>query len=188
MNCRHQHSSDRRSGFTLLELIIAITIGAMIVLATREVVVKLDVTSRLLQRRTRSELRRATADELLRSVVGQVEASRDTLDEPDMSFVGTSTQAEFTTWCQVAGNWEERCRVELRVVASPTGALLQLESPLMGTLVVDSDSHAASLAYLLDAGNGGRWISRWDVAPYAPLAIGVVSDIDTLILRVGPRE
>ena len=184
------HDCDvQRSGFTLLELTIAIAIGAVIVLATRELVEQLEVTSRVLQRRARSELRRETADELLRSVVGQIEARTDTVGGPDISFFGTATRAEFTTWCQVPGGWEERCRVELRVVASPMGvALLQLSGPVMGTLAIDSLAHGASLAYLLDAGHGGRWVSRWGVAPYAPPAIGMVSDSDTLILPVEPRE
>lgn len=188
MNCDRHDCGVQRFGFTLLELTIAIAIGALIVLATRELVERLEVTSRILQRRTRHDLRRATADELLRSVVGQIEAGRDSLGSTDMSFVGTRTQAELTTWCQVPGGWEERCRVELRVVASENVTVLQLTSTTLSTLVLDSLSHAAGLAYLVDAGNGGRWVSRWDVSPYAPLAIGVVSDSDTLILPVGPRE
>lgn len=181
-------TSARRAGFTSLELVIAIAIGAMIVLATRELVERLDKTDRMVQSRTHAELRRFLAEDLLRSVVGQIETQRDMADGTPMSFAGTPTRAEFTSWCEVPAAWEERCRVELRIVATPAGKIMQMSSPLLGTLIIDSLPRDARFAYLLDPGYGGRWLARWDPAPFAPPAIGVMTASDTLILRVGSRD
>jgi len=59
----------------------------------------------------------------------------------------------------------------------PTGDVL----PLMPA------GSAMHFAYLLDAAAGGRWVHRWGAGITAPLAIGIMSGRDTIIVRIGER-
>lgn len=173
-------------GFTLLEVMVAIVVGGLVILATRLLSERIAESGRALARATREESRHAAADELLRALVGQMETQPDLVSENPV-FVGNGQAAEFTTWCERPEEWEERCRVRLELDSSASGPVLRAKAAEIGAVDLDSFNEPAALRYLLDAGNGGRWIVRWNPAPYAPVAIGIVTATDTVILRVGPR-
>jgi hypothetical protein len=46
----------------------------------------------------------------------------------------------------------------------------------------------ARLLYLADASAGGFWLARWGAAVAAPVAVAVLTDSDTLLLRIGERR
>lgn len=186
MISRCSRSPAMLGGFTLLEVMVAIVVGALVILATRLLSERIAEGGRALTRAARNDARHAAADELLRALVGQMETQPDSASQ-DPVFVGNGQAAEFTTWCERPEEWEERCRVRLELDSSATGPVLRAKAAEIGAVDLDSFEKPAALRYLLDAGNGGRWIVRWNPAPYAPVAIGIVTATDTVILRVGPH-
>lgn len=177
----------QRFGFTLLEIVLAMSITALVVLAAREISERLTTTGRALHRATISAGRRTAGNALLRSLVGQIDVGRDSVMERSALFGGTESWAEFLSWCQ-RGNWEEHCSVHLQLVPSASGVVI-LRANISSIGVVDLDSFPTPVAfrYLLDASNSGRWMNRWSPGPFAPLAIGIVTATDTTILPAGPH-
>lgn len=172
-----------KTGFTLLEVIVAITISAIVVLTARVVVEQIE-TSAIAVRKFQVDRSRTTlADWTLRSLVGQIDVS----DAATATFVGTDRYISFTTWCLNPAGWEEVCRARLRIIASPGGAVLTADAGALSNLQLDTFAGSAQFRYLLDASNGGHWLTRWAAGPTTPLAIGIVGVGDTLVLRIGSR-
>jgi hypothetical protein len=54
-------------------------------------------------------------------------------------------------------------------------------------LIVRERFERCELRYLKDASTRGTWFRSWGTGISAPIAIGVIVDRDTLILRIGER-
>jgi len=178
----------RLRGFTLLELIVALSISGLVVLTAREISGRLAISAGELQQGTGAFRRRVAADGLLRGWVGQIDASRDAVFGKSTMFAGTQSSLDFHTWCQRAPQWEEHCWIHLDLVPTSRGAvILRAYSSATGTVDLDSIPGPAGFRYLLDPGNGARWLPRWNPTPFAPSAIAIVTASDTTILSAGPR-
>jgi hypothetical protein len=119
---------------------------------------------------------------LLRGVIGRIEARGEGADV----FVGDSRTARFTSWCDVPAGWQERCAVELRFV-TVNGANALVLSSSTDRIVIREGFTSGGIRYLADAGHGGSWLESWSSRITTPVAIGVVIDADTLIIRLGER-
>lgn len=178
--------SKRRCGFTILELMVALAIGALAILGARTILTSLADQTDVLTGVTADLDRVANGERILRSLVGSIEISSD----PGAGFAGGPGESSFTTWCDTAGGWQERCRV--RLVIAPidsvdTGHVLAaIFEGGDGTPLIAA-SREMRLLYLGDAANGGTWYSNWARGLSIPLAIGVVTARDTLIVRIGQR-
>src|SRR5688572_10408256 len=102
-------------------------------------------------------------------------------------FAGEERDARFTSWCDVPRGWQERCTVTLAIETQGPESVLVASLSTGELLVVRRDFSTAALRYLGDAARGGTWFRSWGESITAPLAIGVVLDADTLILRIGER-
>lgn len=171
------------SGFTLLELMIALTIGATLVLGARALLVQLaDSADRVVDAAAVAD-RAANAERLLRDLVAQA-----ALDEGDGArFTGDERASRFVTWCDVPAGWKERCLVTIGVVRSPNGLALVAGFPDGDVVVLRDGLATATLRYLYRAEGGGVWLPSWNSTVAIPLAVGAVLEGDTLILRIGAR-
>lgn len=186
---RHQlPTSDVRTGFTLLEVLVAVMIAATLLLSA-DVVFEQMADSRTSTARSAMErdgVKNATAS--IRSWVRQIDVSpgNGPTSSP-RSFVGDGIESRFTSWCVAPGGWERECDVSLRTVAdSNSVGVVALSSAGDSATLLVRDSTVA-LRYLIDAADGGRWVSSWPSGPTVPLAIGIVSRADTVVFRVGAR-
>jgi prepilin-type N-terminal cleavage/methylation domain-containing protein len=175
--------SPARAGFTLVELMVAMVVSAIVVLGARMLLEQLsDSASRTVAAATRAD-RQENGERLLRDLAGRLEVGA----EQAARFSGEPSAANFVSWCDVASGWQERCAVTLVVGAQQGHSVLvaTLASGDSVTLLVREQQ--IELRYLDDPRGGGRWFASWGAGITAPLALGVISGADTMIVRIGDR-
>lgn len=201
-----------RAGFTLVEVVVALAISGLVLLAARQMLEALAAGADRLSAAARAADREANADRLLRALVGRLEVGTQEAGE----FAGAERAASFTSWCDAPGGWQERCAVTLAIDSAAVGRPVLAVSiarpggpPGAAEVLVLRDGFAdGAFRYLSDAGAGGTWFRAWGRGVTTPLAIGVIlvreprpgadsvrADTrraepiraDTLILRIGER-
>jgi len=115
---------------------------------------------------------------------------------------GDDETLRMATWCATPSGWPERCLASLTFIAARTTevapAVRDVGQDLVAELAPSAPAppthlalvrglHAPAFRYLASAASGGRWVARWD-DPAVPLAVGVVTATDTLILPIGTRQ
>ena len=174
----------RRSGFTLVELLVALMVSAVVLLGARMISESVADGAARVASQSRDDERAANGDHLLRMLVGHAEVAMSETE----TFGGDSTHATFTSWCDVPAGWQERCQVTVRVAPATDGdATLDVEAGRGVVVHVRARGTHLALRYLTDARFGGRWTSTWPPALTAPVALGAMSESDTLIVRIGGR-
>lgn len=175
-------TTDRR-GLTLVELMVALAIGSMVLLSARLLAGSVADGAVLVAAAGDAAERAATPERTLRGWLRRVEVGTDSLT----TFAGAARGAAFTSWCDVPGGWQERCRVTLLLDR------WREEPALIGTtstgslIVLPLADAAATLLYLQDARLGGQWVRMWGTSLSAPLAVLVAMPGDSLLLRIGER-
>lgn len=179
-----------RRGFTLLEVIVAITIGGLAVSTAVALLMGIAGRADAVQATAVRMDRDANAERLLRALLGNVHAGEGTAP----AFTGDRRGARFQTWCEVPGARTELCSAHLFLAETATASSLSVEivapntageggHSAKRTLRLWSDFEAGGLLYLVGAADGGRWAAAW-TSITLPVAIAVVLDADTLILPV----
>jgi prepilin-type N-terminal cleavage/methylation domain-containing protein len=171
-----------RGGFTLVEVMVAITISTLLLLGAHAMVEQVGASAEQISATAADADREANAERVLRDLIGRAEQP-----QAGSEFTGTPLGARFSSWCEVAAGWLERCTVSLGIVRVGGANVLVIEVH-GGTLIPLRRGFAdGSVLYLRDAADGGRWLREWSSAVAAPVALGIVMDADTLILRLGER-
>jgi hypothetical protein len=166
-----------------VELLVAIAIGAMAVVAARTLLEELaDDAERIVGHASNAD-EEANAERVLRELALRLEVGTDDA----MRFAGHERAARFSSWCDVPHGWQERCTVTLAVDAQGAEPALAAALSTGEVLVLRRGFTSGALRYLGDAARGGIWFRSWGESITAPLGIGVVLDGDTLILRIGER-
>jgi prepilin-type N-terminal cleavage/methylation domain-containing protein len=181
----------RRRAFTLIEVMVALTVSGIVLVGARLMVDALaDATHRTLAA-ARDADRAANADRLLRMLAGRLEIGT----VADGPFGGDQRSVRFTTWCDTPGGWLERCDASVTVAAiGDTNRLLLHLTPRQArgtvgprTVTLATGFRSGALRYLDDPEAGGTWFIQWGDGIVAPLAIGIILDGDTSIVRIGER-
>jgi prepilin-type N-terminal cleavage/methylation domain-containing protein len=172
-----------RAGFTLVELLVALSIGAVVLVGARTLLDGLSWHAAATARVARELDGSANGEHVTRLVVGNV-ALAPAL-EP--TFTGTPDESAFASWCPSARGGLEWCRVRLlvRQTGMEREVILSLSTGQEYTVRRGAE---ARLRYLADAAEGGRWYAQWGALLSPPLAIGVLTESDTLLLRIGERR
>lgn len=173
-----------RSGFTLLEIIVALAIGGLVIAGVRSL---LDVLGTHAARMASSTARidaDANTERLVRAALGQLSVRADTMP----AFHGDGTEAAWRSWCDTVAGFREPCFIRLLVTQGSTGAQVTLAMPASGDVSVRTGLRNAGLRYLADAADGGHWREAWPSSLIPPIAIGIVMDDDTLVARIGERR
>lgn len=176
-------SASARGGFTLVEVVVALTLAAMLMLGARALFEQLGAHAEALVGAAGDADREANGDALLRALVGAAETSPD----PERRFDGTAEGVRFSTWCESPAGWLERCAATLGFVHADTARVLAVAVAGGDPIVLRRGFRDGRLIYLRNADDGGAWVPNWSSAVSTPLAVGVVVDGDTAILRVGER-
>lgn len=177
------HRSAVRGGFTLVEILVALAIAGTVIVTARMLLEQLaDDAERLVAHAAANDTE-ANAERMLREVVSSLEVGTD----DSRRFAGDERVTRFTSWCEVPRGWQERCAVTLAIDTQGPEPVLAASLSTGELLVLRRGFSNATLRYLGDAARGGTWFRSWGESITAPLAIGVVLDADTLILRIGER-
>jgi len=191
---RRRPCSAPRAGFTLIEVVVALAVGALVLIVARTLLETLSDHAHAAITAAGDADRAANAELRLRAAVAQVEVGTKDVSELE----GDARVARFTSWCATPDGWLERCATTLRLArrsSHPDDATnraadsieLVLEQADREPLVVRRATRSARLLYLTSAAAGGHWLPAWTTGISAPLAIGVVLDADTLALWIGER-
>jgi prepilin-type N-terminal cleavage/methylation domain-containing protein len=176
-----------RPGFTLLELVAALSLTGLVLLGAWRLLDQLADGRDQLRRENVSSTARANGTRLLRALVSRAESPSDAT----VRFSGNESSASFAGWCDVPAGWLERCDVALAVTSSADSstitATLDRASPAPITL---AHLHGrASLLYFDAAGGGSRgWRTVWSSSLTLPSAIGVAIPGDTIVLPIGTKS
>ena len=171
-----------RGGFTLLEVMLALTLSAGIILTGRLLLEQMAETGRAIVARSDAQDSVLAREEALRNLFRSVEVGT----EDSVTFGGGEHAMKFWSWCDSAAGLRGRCTVTvtldttLTVLPSTTGlpvVLLRGRNPGV----------AGVFRYLADARNGGVWYRSWGSGVTAPLAVAVIFGNDTTVLRIGAR-
>lgn len=175
----------RAAGFTLVEVMVALAVMGVVLAGARAMLGQIaDDADRITAAAERAD-REGNAEALLRTIAAQVEVSA--APGREMRFTGRPEGARFHSWCQVPDGWLERCEATLGVIELEGEKVLALRLSTGEMLPLRRGFAEGEILYLRNAGNGGAWVHTWGESITAPLAIGVVADGDTAILRIGER-
>jgi prepilin-type N-terminal cleavage/methylation domain-containing protein len=179
-----RHGESRvRTGFTLVELMVALVVSAIVVLGARMLLEQLgDSALRTVTAATRAD-REANGERLLRDLAGRLEVGTD----QTVRFSGEPNTASFGSWCDVPSGWQERCTVTLVAGAQGDHSSLIASFSAGDRVTLLVREQPIELRYLDDPRGGGRWFMSWGAGITAPLAFAVISGADTMIVRIGDR-
>lgn len=178
-----KRSDASRGGFTLIEVTVVLALSGIVLLGARAMLVQLADDGDRIVRAAAEADRDANADRLLRTLAGRVEAASDSTP----GLIGVDRVARFRTWCDVPAGWQEPCEVTLAITRLENEEALVLRGSDERIIPLRRGFRSGRLLYLHDAGGGGVWLRSWESTITTPLALGVVLDADTLIVRMGER-
>jgi prepilin-type N-terminal cleavage/methylation domain-containing protein len=164
---------DRR-GFALVEVLVALTIGAVVVLLAHQLFAGVADRGRTLTEARTALDRAANARRWLEATFFSLDVGTDGAS----GFEGRPDHVAFTTWLITPDGWFERRAVSLagqdgRLVASVTrGQPVDLMDSVAGV----------AFDYLLEPGAESRWVREWVSPVSAPVAVRM------RIARTGDRR
>jgi prepilin-type N-terminal cleavage/methylation domain-containing protein len=173
--------NNRVGGFSLIELMVAFAIAGILLLSARAIIEEVaDSADRLTSSADEADYY-ANAERVLRDLAGRIQSATIR----SHAVAGDAATVWLATACDMPGGWLEECEVGLGIVTIDDEIALALTLP-GDTIMIRRGFTTGRLLYLADA-NAGKWIAVWNSEITTPLAIGVVVDTDTLILRIGER-
>jgi prepilin-type N-terminal cleavage/methylation domain-containing protein len=168
------------SGFSLLEVLLALTISALVVTAAHRIFTGVvDATKDMNARRSELD-REMNGHRWLTEALGALEVGVDSA-----SFLGRPDRVEFSSWQRTAAGW---LRPEPMLLVM-SGDTLRLQGK--SSIAIVTSVSAVAFDYLLEPGADSRWVREWISPVSAPLAIRLRLErpqgVDTLLFLVGPR-
>lgn len=179
VRCRQQ----QRVGFTLLEVILALAIAAVVVLMARQLLVQLALSDSRLDAASRVEAEARNSSRFLTELLSRAEVGTDS----SRTFTGEVSRVDFASWCAAPRGWMERCGVSLVVDTLVHPSPLALITTRGDTLILKRSGEGTQFRYLSDPEDPQTWTFRWGRGVTAPAGIAIVTPVDTTRLRVGPR-
>lgn len=156
-------SRASRAGFTLVEILVALTIGSLVVLLAHELFSAVAGQGRALTE-ARAVLDRSVN---ARRWLDATFFSLDVGTEGASGFEGRADRATFSAWPVTPDGWFERRMVSLE---RGEGGLVARVTPGTPILLLDS-VRDVSFDYLLEPGAEARWVREWVSPVSAPVAV-----------------
>lgn len=178
--------TGRRSGFTVLELAIALSLSALLLLTAASSLDGLRRLTTMTQHRAEELNALATGYHVLRELMATTQVGLTQSDR----FSGDSRSVSVLALCRTAGGWRERCRAYITL--SPNGErtwVLWSSGPGTPQALFDVVGRAEFRFRGmggLDLSNAG-WQSSWSTGVAAPRLVALVAPGDTMIFSVGNR-
>lgn len=172
--------NPERRGFTLIELIAAMTITALVIAGAQLLLGALSESAERTSRMASVEDEHASAARWLRDLIANSSASGDTA----FVFAGWSREMRFDSWCDSPYGGEERCRATLRIGGAEQEGALTIAVGDGQPMRLRTRGRPAGLTYLERTDANEEWRSEWGSSLHAPAAVGIVVDDDTLVFGI----
>ncbi|TMD02343.1 MAG: prepilin-type N-terminal cleavage/methylation domain-containing protein [Chloroflexi bacterium] len=170
----------RRNGFTLIEMMVALTVAAMVALLAHRMFSEVLDASRRAADAQDALARDMNARRWLMEAFGSLDISATS-----GGFVGRAHAIDFATWERTVNGTLAVNRVMLALVADSLILAGARRIPLATPV------RSLDLDYLLEPGANSVWVHEWISPVSAPLAVRLRlnrgSVVDTLLLLIGPR-
>jgi prepilin-type N-terminal cleavage/methylation domain-containing protein len=183
----------RRDGFTLIELMVALAVGAVVVLLAHRLFVGVADGARRMDAARAALDRDMNARRWLAEAFGSLDVGLGS------GFVGRAEHVQFGAWLRTPEGWLIRRQVDLAMRHNRLVARLAADD----SIVLADSVRQLQLDYLLEAGEdagasgampGERasFVREWISPVSAPLAVRLrlarlAGSVDTLLLIIGPR-
>lgn len=185
IRCAFRPRGGASPGFTLVEVMIALMVIGVVLLGARAILGQLaDDADRIAAAAVAAD-RDANGEALLRTIVGRLDVGPGA--DGATPFRGELRGARFHSWCEVPAGWLERCAASLGFITLDDGPVLALRLSTGEMVQLRRGFQNGEIAYLRKADAGGEWVGRWGASITAPVALCIVIDGDTTILRIGER-
>ncbi len=174
--------SGARLGFTMLELLIAVSLTAIVGLLSA---VFVEATFRSTDTITRSVqiiARESEGPALWRDLLLHVHRSA-LADEARRPFVGDPSSVQLTSDCPGPLGFRRRCGVFAETFRTATETGLRFST--LGRTWVVRTRGAVSLRFMVPSTGDASWIDSWGESERVPVGIALVGASDTLVYRVG---
>lgn len=172
------------AGFTLIEIIVALTVGAMVVLSAERLFAGAADGGRALERGRSALDREGNGRRWLQLTFLSLEIG----DTGVTGFSGDTDRVHVTAWQPVVGGWFEPRDVELAVSEGRFEAVVSAGEPV----VLAEGVQRIAFDYLLEPGADSRWVRQWVSPASVPLAVRIrlsrlPTGADTLLLLIKGR-
>jgi prepilin-type N-terminal cleavage/methylation domain-containing protein len=152
-------------GFTLIEVMVALTIGAVVVVLAHRLFGAVAHGGRALTTARTALDRAANARRWLDATFLSLDVGTDGAS----GFDGRPDHVAFTTWLLTADGWFERRQVTLGMEHGRLRAMVTPERPIA---LADSVTDV-QFDYLLEPGAKSRWVREWVSPVSAPVAVRI---------------
>jgi prepilin-type N-terminal cleavage/methylation domain-containing protein len=171
--------------FTLVELLAALAISGLALAGATALLDQLGDGSARIARESMRTSREGNGARLLERVLIDATANTDSTKR----FRGDENSLELWTLCDAPGGWREECRVTLSIDRIVDSTVVLAGVPGNTSLSVLRRAGTASFRYFRPAiGSDTTWATQWSSNASLPVAIGLVTGGDTIILPVGPAR
>jgi prepilin-type N-terminal cleavage/methylation domain-containing protein len=154
-----------RRGFTLVELMVALVVTALVTLLAHGAFAVAIDGARELRRVRIAEDRTRNAERWLAAAFLSLEVGQ----QGASSFEGQRDRIHFTSWLVTSSGWMERADVRLGLSGSALIARVGDAAPV----VLADSAKAVAFDYLLEPGAESRWAAEWVSPVSAPIAVRV---------------
>jgi prepilin-type N-terminal cleavage/methylation domain-containing protein len=188
-------SGARKNGFTLIEVLLALTLGSLVVLLAHRIFTGVaDGAARLTEARIALD-REANARRWLTEAFGSLDVGGS-----GGPFLGRADRVEFGSWQLTPQSWITRRRITIERRAN----LMIAARGTTDSIVLADSVTDLQFDYVLDPGDAGgettggmaganaRFVREWISPVSAPVAVRIriaraVGVVDTLFMVMGPR-
>lgn len=151
-----------RSGFTLIEVLVATVVTAVVVTLSTAVVATVADTLGRVGDHAGEHHRTMNSVRWLQHVLPSVDLDA----ERGERFSGSASGATLTAWSWSAEGWLERRGV--RLTAGPEGLSVEIDGTPPVTLF---PGRRVELSYLVNGPDGREWMAEWESGVASPLAV-----------------
>lgn len=166
-------------GFTLIEVLVAVAVTGIVIGGSAALVGAVADSERKARSWVRAQVGAFNSERLLTELVGSLVPSEAT----EIALSGNQSSVAFRSRCMRAGGWTAECRVRLDLLNALPGLRLHRSGEPAVELEI---AEPRRLLYLTDAPGRRTFVATWE-SSVPPLAIGIETATDTLILPVGVR-
>ena len=177
-----------RAGLTVLEVLVALLLSSLIIAGVHFLFNQIATSAATVERTNYTVSADRNSKRFLRELIGSAAVGIEGAYDGWLS--GNASEATFHSWCRTPSGWLAPCKATL-LVSSADGhgvVLATLETRQQSvTYRIPALQPVRRLIYLADAEDGGNWHTSWSRAAVHPIALGIVLEGDTLIIRIGER-